>query len=50
VKVAADAAGYDEYGMINFYGNVSKQRYKYNKFHNRWVVLRGFTLYWYRSP
>lgn len=36
--------------MINFYGNVTKQRFKYNKFHNRWVVLRGFNLYWYRSP
>ena len=49
-KVPTDNSTQDEHGMINFYGNVSKQRFKYNKFHNRWIVLRGFFLYWYRSP
>lgn len=49
-KVPADSSTQDEHGIINFYGNVNKQRFKYNIFHNRWIVLRGFNLYWYRSP
>lgn len=48
--MAADDSNHDLVGMINFYGSVIKQRFKYNLFHNRWVVLRGLNLYWYRSP
>lgn len=49
-KVPTDSSTQDEHGMITFYGNVVKQRYRFNKFHLRWVMLRGFNLYWYRSP
>ncbi|CDW90123.1 UNKNOWN [Stylonychia lemnae] len=48
-RVPADNSTQEEHGQINFYGNVNKQRFKYNQFHLRWVVLRGFNLYWYRS-
>ena len=41
VKVRADEAKYDELGMVNFYGYVSKRRADMNKFHDRWMVLRG---------
>ena len=49
VKVRADEAKYDELGMVNFYGYVSKRRADMNKFHDRWMVLRGQELYWYRN-
>ena len=49
-KVPADDSTQEEHGFITFYGFVDKQRFKYNAFHQRWVVLRGFNLYWYRSP
>ena len=49
-KVPADDSSQDEHGRITFYGFVEKQRFKYNAFHSRWIVLRGFNLYWYRSP
>eukprot|EP00347_Sterkiella_histriomuscorum_P002760 403366908 len=47
-KVPADNSTRDEHGQITFYGNVEKQRYS-DEFHPRWIVLRGFNLYWYRS-
>ena len=49
-KVPTDSSTQNEHGLITFYGNVLKQRFRFNKFHLRWVMLRGFTLYWYRSP
>jgi len=48
-KVPADDSTQEEHGCITFYGFVDKQRFKYNAFHSRWIVLRGFNLYWYRS-
>jgi hypothetical protein len=48
--VPADDSTQEEHGCITFYGFVDKQRFKYNAFHSRWIVLRGFNLYWYRSP
>lgn len=49
-KVAADSTNYEEYGMITYYGNAYKKRGNKNKFHNRWMVLRGIRLFWYRKP
>lgn len=46
----ADDSTQEEHGCITFYGFVDKQRFKFNEFHSRWIVLRGFNLYWYRSP
>ena len=37
------------YGQVNYYGNLQKQRGKTGRFHSRWVVMRGFYLFWYRS-
>lgn len=47
-KVPTDSSTEAEHGLINFYGNVLKQRFRFNSFHLRWVMLRGFALYWYR--
>ena len=49
LEVRADDAKYDELGMVNFYGYVSKRRAGLNSFHDRWMVLRGLELYWYRN-
>ena len=49
LEVRADEAKYDELGMVNFYGYVSKRRAGLNSFHDRWMVLRGLELYWYRN-
>ena len=49
IMVRAEEAKYDELGMVNFYGYVSKRRADYNSFHDRWMVLRGLELYWYRN-
>ena len=49
IEVRAEDANYDELGMVNFYGYVSKQRAGLNSFHDRWMVLRGLELYWYRN-
>ena len=49
IKVRAGEAKYDELGMVNFFGFVSKRRAESNKFHDRWMVLRGQELYWYRN-
>lgn len=35
--------------MVNFYGVVSKRRAEMSKFHERYMVLRGFDLYWYKN-
>ena len=48
IKVRADDDRADELGTINFYGNVTKRRAETTKFHERWMVLRGLDLYWYR--
>lgn len=39
---------YDELGYVNFTGFVSKKRGAKNSFHSRFVVVRGFQLYWFR--
>jgi len=49
IKVKAEEARFDELGKINYYGYVVKRRGNLNKFHNRWIVLRGFDLYWFRK-
>ena len=49
LMVTAEEAKYDELGMVNFYGYVSKRRAGLNSFHTRWMVLRGLELYWYRN-
>ena len=48
IKVRADDLREDELGAQNFFGYVSKRRGDLNKFHERWMVLRGLDLYWYR--
>lgn len=47
-KIAADATKCDELGQINWYGIATKHR-RGLKFHQRWIVLRGLNLYWYRK-
>ena len=49
MKVRADDDNYDELGQHNFYGNVHKRIAESMKFHERWMVLRGLDLYWYRE-
>jgi hypothetical protein len=49
IKVRTDETRYDDFGMINFYGVVSKRRAESSKFHERYMVLRGFDLYWYQK-
>eukprot|EP00347_Sterkiella_histriomuscorum_P012808 403367150 len=49
-KVPTDNSTQNEHGAITFYSNVSKQKSRRNAFHPRWVMMRGFNLYWYRSP
>ena len=48
-KVPTDNSTLREHGSITFYGNVLKQRSILDKFHSRWIMMRGFNLYWYRS-
>eukprot|EP01022_Parablepharisma_sp_SALTPOND_P020426 TRINITY_DN3725_c1_g1_i1.p1 TRINITY_DN3725_c1_g1~~TRINITY_DN3725_c1_g1_i1.p1 ORF type:complete len:803 (+),score=91.67 TRINITY_DN3725_c1_g1_i1:5203-7611(+) len=38
-----------EHGTTNYYGTIQKRRATTNKFHPRWLVLKGFDLYWYRT-
>lgn len=40
---------YDDLGKINTFGNIEKQIRETQKFHKRWCVLRGFSLYWFRE-
>ena len=48
-KVGAGEAKFDNCGMINFGGVVFKRRAETSKFHDRYMVLRGFNLYWYKK-
>ena len=45
----ADDDRVDDLGQQNFFGYVSKRRADTSKFHERWMVLRGLDLYWYRK-
>lgn len=49
IKVRAEDDRADDLGAQNFYGYVAKRRAETNKFHSRWMVLRGLDLYWYRQ-
>jgi hypothetical protein len=49
VKIKAEETRFDELGKINFYGYTIKRRGDFNKFHKRWIVIRGFDLYWFRN-
>eukprot|EP00826_Nyctotherus_ovalis_P012042 TRINITY_DN13143_c0_g13_i1.p1 TRINITY_DN13143_c0_g13~~TRINITY_DN13143_c0_g13_i1.p1 ORF type:complete len:359 (+),score=57.94 TRINITY_DN13143_c0_g13_i1:87-1163(+) len=46
--VAADDSD-PNHGTTNYYGTVQKRRSTTSKFHPRWIVLKGFALYWYRT-
>jgi len=50
LKVKADDFRYDELGMTNYYGSIPKRIRETKKYHTRWLVIRGFDLYFYRSP
>lgn len=39
---------YDELGYVNFTGFVSKRQGRFDRFHQRFAVIRGFDLYWFR--
>ena len=39
---------YDELGYVNYTGFIQKRRGNMDAFHQRFVVLRGFDLYWFR--
>lgn len=49
LKVKADELRYDELGMTNYYGSIPKRIRETNKYHTRWLVIRGFDLYFYRT-
>lgn len=49
IKIKAEETRFDELGKINYYGYVTKRRGDLNKFHTRWMVIRGFDLYWFRQ-
>ena len=49
MKVRADDDRADELGNQNFFGNVTKRVAETTKSHQRWMVLRGLDLYWYRK-
>ncbi len=38
-----------EHGTTDYYGTIQKRRATSSKFHPRWLVLKGFDLYWYRT-
>ena len=42
LKVKADDSRYDELGKVTFYGNIPKRIRETNKYHSRWLFLRGF--------
>ena len=49
--VGAEDNDYDNFGRRIFYGNVKKKRGNLQaSMHSRWVVMRGWQLYWYREP
>ena len=39
----------DELGQVTYFGWVLKQIRDTDKFHTRWIVLRGCDIYWYRN-
>jgi lipopolysaccharide export system protein LptA len=47
IEVASDEKRYDELGLVSYFGNVSKKRGDLNAFHDRWIVMRGFDIYWF---
>ena len=48
--VGSDEQNYENFGRRIFYGNIKKQRGNLQgTMHQRWVVMRGWQLYWYRS-
>ncbi len=47
IEVATDEKRYDELGLVSYFGNVSKKRGDLNAFHDRWIVMRGFDIYWF---
>jgi hypothetical protein len=49
IKVKTDDTKFDEIGMVNFYGVVTKHRSGTSKFHERYMVMRGFNIYWYKN-
>ena len=46
-KIKADTLEFDRLGFINHNGTILK--WADHKFHKRYMVLRGFDLYWYRD-
>jgi hypothetical protein len=49
--IGAEDNDYDNFGRRIFFGNVKKQRSNLQgTMHLRWVVMRGWQLYWYRAP
>ncbi len=48
VVIAADDDD-PEHGTTDYYGTIQKRRATSSKFHPRWIVLKGFDLYWYRT-
>lgn len=50
VSIAAEENDHKNGGRIIFYGNIKKLRGGIRgKMHPRWVVMRGWQLYWYRK-
>ena len=48
--VGSSEENYDKFGRWTYSGNVLKQKgNKSGDIHSRWVVLRGWKLYWYRE-
>ena len=48
--VGPDSTDYSNIGRTLYYGNIKKQKGKLtNQMHPRWVVMRGWQLYWYRD-
>ena len=51
-KIDINVTAYDEkpsLGTVTLAAAIYKQIKDTSKFHSRWIVLRGFNLYWYRS-
>jgi len=49
ISISTDEKRYDELGRVTYFGTVYKKRGDLNKFHGRWIVLRGFDIYWFRE-
>lgn len=50
IEVATDDKRYDELGLVSYFGNVSKKRGELKKYHARWIIMRGFDIYWFQKP